>query len=114
MIESTDSSVLLVPSVELSLNSPSWTENILLELNWITGTRRVFSRIAFSHLFEFGFKDTKLVVIEVKPAVRLVASFISDFVIPTVLLVTILPIVEYHFSVSGSSKDKIFVFVEHK
>ena len=106
-MESSDNSVWLMPLSDASFKRASRTKNVVLELNWMTGTRRVFSRIAFSHLFEFGFKGTKLIVIEVRPAVSLVASFISEFVIPWVLLVTMLSIAVNHCSVSGSLKDKI-------
>ena len=101
----------LVPSVDLSCRSPSLTENVVLVLNWTTGIRRVFSKTAFSHLFECGFTETKLVVTEVRPAVNLIASFISDFVMPLVLLVTTLPIVVNHRSVSGSLNDKILALL---
>ena len=82
--------------------------NLVLLLNWMTGTKRVFSRIASSHLSEFGFRGTRLVVSDVKPAESLVASFISVLVMPMVLLITTSLIVENHFSVCGSSKDRIF------
>ena len=58
-IESSDNSVWLMLLSVVSFNRPFLTENVLLELNRMTGTNKVFSRIASSHLFEFGFNGSK-------------------------------------------------------
>ena len=52
-IESSDSKVWLMPFSDVLCNSPLLTENVVLELNKITGTSRVFERMAFLHWFEF-------------------------------------------------------------
>ena len=70
---------------EVFCRRPLLTENAVLELNKITGTSRVFERMEFLHLFEFFLSGIKLVVIQDKPAVSLVASFISESVIPQVI-----------------------------
>ena len=105
-IESSESKVWLVLLLDSSFNKPSRRINALLELKRMTGITNVFSSIASSHLFEFGFNGSKLVVIEVKPAVSLVACFISDLVLPLVLLVITSLIVVNHCSVSGSLNVK--------
>ena len=113
-IESSDSKVWLMLFSDVLCNSPLLTENVVLELNKITGTSRVFERMAFLHWFEFVFNGIKLVVIEDRPAVSLVASFISELVIPQLLLKTMLSIVVYHCSVSGSLKDRILFLLNRK
>ena len=45
-MESSDNNVRLMPLEYVSCRSPSRTEKVVLELNCITGTRRVLSRMA--------------------------------------------------------------------
>ena len=105
-IESPESKVWLWLLPGSSFNNPSLRVNVLLELKLMTGITNVFNSIASLHLFEFGFNGSRLVVIDVRPGVSLVVSFISDLVMPMVLLVTVSLIVVNHCSVSGSLNVK--------
>ena len=82
-------------------------EKVVLELNRIIGTIMVFETMAFLHLLELFSSGITLVVIVDKLAVSLVASFISELVIPLALLLTICSIVEYQRSVPGSLNERI-------
>ena len=113
-IESSHSNVWLSLFSDLFCSSPFFTENDVLELNIITGTSNIFETMAFLHWFELRCSGIKLVVIEDMPAVSRVASFISESVIPQVLLYTMVSIVAYHCSVSGSLKESILFLLNRK
>ena len=82
-------------------------EKVVLELNRMTGTIMVFETMAFLHWFELFSRGITLVVSVDKLAVSLVASLISELVMPWALLLTICSIVEYQRSVPGSLNESI-------